>query len=611
MNFIIGGHSQRSQDIIAEAINYFEKRFAKTFNYIGISEKNYFIGIVKEKGKEISNYIIEDNEIIKSNYSIEVFRDTININKNKLKSFLSEISHDFIYGQLYKDQNGIRVFVDKFARHKIYYSLKKPFLFSTSLKFLYSIYNNLDLNYEVLNSLLFYGINIGKNTLFSQIFRLDSGEYLQILDSNIKIKKYWDSNKEFFSKIEHSIKDLSFWIDYIYETYKEAINWPIKNPCVSLLSGGIDSTILTSLFVREFDIPIKALSLKIPGFNEKDIRKARLVAKYLDIPHIIIEPNISNPTILLKEYNDALTVLEEPVFASGFLSRFHILKEVSKLDENIILSGDGGDDALGYIKSEIINKYKWFHYLYKIPIQLRKNLRKILIKFLNIADTVIQNRKLIQSLDIVANTDILISQNDLVTFFTSFQCLNSESIHQITGLKRNLIQILKPVLNECKKYPFNDLNEICYHRLSAIINGDYLVILNIANYFALKPFNLISNDIFWKKIVPMPQIVKLKGDRDRWILYEMAKKKKLLPQEFFQDLSYHGFKQPYMEKDYFEHLKQYIRDLIIRNREKSLVSLKPFEDFINISYKELIKHSPNYRKFNIAISLLGWLFTLF
>ena len=59
----------------------------------------------------------------------------------------------------------------------------------------------------------------------------------------------------------------------------------------------------------------------------------------------------------------------------------------------------------------------------------------------------------------------------------------------------DLNNILKPILKECNAYPLSGYNKIAYHRLFAIVNGDFLVNLNISNVLGLIPYTFISNDI--------------------------------------------------------------------------------------------------------------------
>ena len=62
----------------------------------------------------------------------------------------------------------------------------------------------------------------------------------------------------------------------------------------------------------------------------------------------------------------------------------------------------------------------------------------------------------------------------------------------------DLNSFLKPVIKECYSYSYRDFNKISYHRMMAIVNGDFLVNVNIAIVLGLNVYPLISNDVFWK-----------------------------------------------------------------------------------------------------------------
>ncbi len=267
MEYIIGGCSKGSDLIVENAINYFEERFSKPVEFEGIIENDFFIGIIKEKSSESNRniYFFEKNKIFKSLYYQEIPELIKDKNKDfDYKNILRNLHTDFIF-IVYEKDKGIKVFKDIFAREKIYYSLKAPFLFSTSFKFIISTLDVKKINYNALARYLGYGLNVGEETVISDIRKLDLGEFLHINHDQIRINNDWTINKEFFEVPNHNVKDISYWIDHVYNIFKEMLNFPGKEPILSMMSGGLDSTVITSIFKKEFDIPIEALTIKVPN----------------------------------------------------------------------------------------------------------------------------------------------------------------------------------------------------------------------------------------------------------------------------------------------------------------------------------------------------------
>ncbi len=609
MEYIIGGYVDKPQIVIDKAINYFTKRFSRSFKFDGLINNHYFFGNIKEKSNNFTHTKILDEILIKSMYPTQKLE---NFEKNDmLERFLSEIPHDFVYCN-YSENEGIKVYVDKFARQKIYYTIKLPFIFCSSLKFLYNITDEKLINSKVLCRLVGFGVNHGKETIFSNLNRLDVGECLRIKKNNLTVDKYWKICKEFFNTKFPNLDDLDSWIDYLYNSFKLAIDFQNKDSCVSLLSGGIDSTILAALLVKEFDAPIESVTIRIPGRNDVDVDKAILIANYYNIPHKIINIKEEQQKVLIHNYSEIFNLLEEPSQAALY-SRYRAFLEGKKLGKNTIVLGDGGDESLSYFRDYFFKNINMINYMYKIPIKLRTFIMKALHKLHGPSQKLtpfIKNKNIVDSLDTINHTNFLQTQNIFESFFTTFQWYNLEELHQLTGYKITLKQFYEPIFDLLKAYPFNDLNKIGYYGVTNLVNGDTFVNMNIANYLDLNMFTYISNDIFWKNFIPIPEPIKMMGNRNRWIEYEMARKKNLLPEKYFKDRNIMGFAPHFLEERTFEIVRNYLKNLIDSKKNTLRIPLKSYEKLLDVPLNYLKKHSQAYLKFNLLFGTLGWLLSL-
>jgi hypothetical protein len=217
MEYIIGGQTQNPDLVINNAIDFFQKRFSKVFEFEGITDQGYFMGIVREKANKNNRNIIyfDGDKIFKSLY----YHDIPNMIKSgnsgaDYDDVLRNIHNDFIL-TIYNKNNGISVFKDIFAREKVYYTLKPPFLFSTSLKFLISNLDDLNINSNALLRYLGNGLNIGEETVISNIKRLDIGEYLRIHNNNFNVGMDWNIDKDFFITSKHDLKNIIYIINPI------------------------------------------------------------------------------------------------------------------------------------------------------------------------------------------------------------------------------------------------------------------------------------------------------------------------------------------------------------------------------------------------------------
>jgi len=617
MTHIIGGYIKNPKLMIDNAINYFEKIYLKRFDFQGVSEENYFLGIIKEKSKKhIKNikFIDDNNKIFKSLYYHEIPEVlTVKNEWTDNNTDIINLQNDFIYIK-YDKNKGIKVFVDKFAREKIYYLIKPPYLFSTSLKFLISNLEKKQINYNALTRFLIAGVLVGKENIFSNINRLDIGEYLHINKKTIQVNKYWNLSKNYFQIPKHDIKDVPFWEEYVYKSLKETVDFPVKRPILSLMSGGLDSTVITSILLKEFEVPLEALTIVIPNYNDEEGYKAAEIAEYLEIPHKISKARLESIDELENFYSEAFNLVEEPMGGTAFFSRYFAFKEVEKTDKQNILMGDGAGEILSYVRDYLINQFKYINYLYYTPIKLRKNFMKFIHKFYEPSlklPLLSKNKNIINSLEILLNTNFLQANSQFQSLFTSWQWSSLEDLTTITNHKINLETYLAPIRKNVESYPFKDYNKAGYHFLINAINSDSLIAHNLSSFFDLKLYSPYISDVAFQKILPLPPYIKTLGDRGKWIVRQVAKKKKLLPENYFDWKPKYGLRQIFYDNTSFELVKSYVLNLIDSVKGTNFMNIKPFMKFFNkTTLKRLTTHSSEYMKFNIWLGFLGWLSTI-
>ena len=148
-----------------------------------------------------------------------------------------------------------------------------------------------------------------------------------------------------------------------------------RYPCCAFLSGGIDSTLITSIMTNISSNRVSTFTIGFWDQEYDEARYAKGVAKYLGTDHheLYVQPS------------DALAVIpklplmfDEPFADSSQIPTF-LVSKIAASELKVVLSGDGGDEIFGGY-----NRYTWNRRVATIlkytPENLRAHLFDLLMK---------------------------------------------------------------------------------------------------------------------------------------------------------------------------------------------------------------------------------------
>ena len=303
---------------------------------------------------EIYNFKKLKSELIKKGYSFKTNSDTEVLltmyieYKEKCVSFFRGMWAFCIWDMKKKIFFLSR---DSFGEKPLFFlKNKKNFYFGSEVKYIKTLLNKkLEINQELIKKSLLYGYkSIHKNnqTYFKNIYSVNPGESL-ILDYklNLKIKKIENFNP---SKIKENNKLND---RHIINNIKNLVVKSVKETTVSdvpvaiSLSSGIDSSVILGILSKKLKLNIKAFSLIDRGkYNEKyliekNVKKNKISCDYVDIDY----SEFINKLKSIIDYQD------QPISTITYFAQNQLMKEVSKKNYKVILSGSGADEMFaGY-----------------------------------------------------------------------------------------------------------------------------------------------------------------------------------------------------------------------------------------------------------------------
>ena len=221
----------------------------------------------------------------------------------------------------------------------------KQFVFASELKGLMSNPSlTKKVNPEALNYYLTYGYIRGDQSILSGINKLQPGYALTIslLTNKMNLMQYWQIPKV-DPKIElYSIDQLS---NELYCHLESAVQSQMVAdvPVGILLSGGLDSSIITGIASRSSTKKVKTFTVSFPDYKKIDEGPyARIVSKHFDTDHtelIAESPSLETLHILAKQF-------DEPLADSSVIPTY-LVSKLLREHCTVALGGDGGDELFG------------------------------------------------------------------------------------------------------------------------------------------------------------------------------------------------------------------------------------------------------------------------
>jgi asparagine synthase (glutamine-hydrolysing) len=261
---------------------------------------------------------------------------------------LNHLNGMFAFAVYDKVKKEIFLARDRMGIKPIYYYWDgENFAFASELKSLLQakfINETKKINYTTINEYLHLGYVPEPNSIFENIFKFPSGSFASISDEKFQIENYWDLDNQLKSEV---ITDFNTAKSQLKELVTNSVQHRLISdvPFGTLLSGGVDSSLVTAVAQSVSSEKIKTFSI---GFNESKFNEAhhaQKVAKFLETDHH--EFIVSHDDA--KELIDSVVDSYDEPYADASAIPTMLVSKLARQHVTMTLSGDGGDELFhGY-----------------------------------------------------------------------------------------------------------------------------------------------------------------------------------------------------------------------------------------------------------------------
>ncbi|MEN8120600.1 MAG: asparagine synthase (glutamine-hydrolyzing) [Bacteroidota bacterium] len=326
---------------------------------------------------EVFNYIELRDELLKKGYTFKTKSDTeviVLLYEEYGIDFLKKLNGQFAISIWDKRKKELILARDRMGIRPLFYTIQNNELyFASEIKaFLQHPDIDLKIDHKALAQIYTFWTTISPDTAFENIYELPPGSYIIYSKNKFEIKKYWELS---FARNENYL-NLSFneAVEEFSNLLKDSVKIRLRAdvPVAAYLSGGLDSTVTTSL-IR--DIVPEMLQTFSIGFEEKDFDESsyqNLASKYFQTKHTGFK--ISSDEIAAS-FPEVIWHSEMPLLRTSPVPMHALSKRVSEKGIKVVITGEGADELLaGY---NIFKEAKIRHFWARDP---KSNLRPLLLK---------------------------------------------------------------------------------------------------------------------------------------------------------------------------------------------------------------------------------------
>lgn len=194
----------------------------------------------------------------------------------------------------------------------------------------------------------FHAVVPAPRTILKGVRKLPPATVLTIeADGRRRERCYWQPVYE--TRDDERGLGVEDWADRVLESLRTAVRRRLVAdvPVGVLLSGGVDSSLITGLIAEQSDVPLETFSVGFESVGEEagdEFRYSDIIAKHFDTVHHQIR--VDSRERLLPSLPGCIAAMSEPMVSHDCIGFYLLSEEVSKRVK-VVQSGQGADEVFG------------------------------------------------------------------------------------------------------------------------------------------------------------------------------------------------------------------------------------------------------------------------
>ena len=200
-----------------------------------------------------------------------------------------------------------------------------------------------DLNLDALRQYLSFDYVPAPLSIYEGINKLPAAHHLTLEEGRVEVKRYWQLSY----KLREPVPTVSEAASQLRDLLEDSVRMRLVSdvPLGVLLSGGIDSSLVTALAVRCSPETVKTFSIAFAEGSFDESQYARRVAQFLGTDH---HEERFSATLAANLVGEIGAWMDEPMSDPSLVPTY-LLSRFTRKHVTVALGGDGGDEIFaGY-----------------------------------------------------------------------------------------------------------------------------------------------------------------------------------------------------------------------------------------------------------------------
>ncbi|MCW5203206.1 asparagine synthase (glutamine-hydrolyzing) [Desulfobulbus sp. US4] len=299
---------------------------------------------------EIFNYPELRAELLKKGHIFTTRSDTeviLHLYEEKGTDCLADLNGQFAIAIHDTKKQTLFLARDRMGIRPLFYTRHNgSFYFASEVKSIFSAHHALSrqINPHVLSEIFTFWSPVGEKSIFSGIKQLLPGHFMEVTDSGIHEPQcYWSIP---FCPDEPGKRSEQEYAAELRELLIDAVRIRLRAdvPVGAYLSGGLDSSAITSLVKNYTNNPLKTFSVTFSDKVYDESAEQNEMKEYLGTNHNQI---ICSYKDIAESFPEVILHAETPILRTAPVPLFLLSQLVHQNQYKVVLTGEGADEILG------------------------------------------------------------------------------------------------------------------------------------------------------------------------------------------------------------------------------------------------------------------------